>query len=77
MIEPPVSRPWPTYYVRGLCWPEHLHTDAPFLPAELTLMGPANALGAWRWYAASLPTGGHIRVKVDSFLRHMEYRLSD
>lgn len=65
----------PTCRVDGRCWPEHLHTDAPFLPAQLTLMGPPNALGAWRWYEAPVSTG-HIRIKVDSFLRHVEYRLS-
>lgn len=64
-----------TYRLRGRPWPVHLHTDAPFLPAQLTLMGPSNALGAWRWYEAPLSTG-HIRVKVDSFLRHLEYRVS-
>ena len=65
----------PAYCIRAFRWPEHLHTDAPFLPAQLTLMGPSNALGAWRWYEASLSTG-YIRVKVDSFLRHVEYRVS-
>lgn len=43
--------------------------------ARLTLMGPPNALGAWRWYEAPVSTG-HIRVKVDSFLRCLAYHIS-
>jgi hypothetical protein len=49
-----------TYKVTGFAWPESL--------GDLTLMGPPNRLGSWRWYQHSLVIKGARvteRIKID------------
>ena len=56
--------PSSTYTVPGRYWPATL--------GAFTLMGPANRLGAWRWYQRSIVIDGRQiteRVKIDSQLQ--------
>jgi hypothetical protein len=56
---PPLS----SYTVQGQNWPETI--------GYLTLMGPANRLGAWRWYKQRAGLNGAVvwRVKINHHLQ--------
>ena len=59
----PIHCPMPSYTIQGLNWPETI--------GDLTLMGPANRLGAWRWYKRRAGLNGAViwRVKVNHHLQ--------
>jgi hypothetical protein len=56
---PPLS----SYTVQGQNWPETI--------GDLTLLGPSNRLGAWRWYQRRAGLNGAVvwRVKVNHHLQ--------
>ena len=63
--------PKPTSTISGLAWPQMI--------GDWNLMGPANNLGAWRWYKRTVYQDGHPakqggypteqEVKMDSQLQ--------